>query len=250
MRMVWPFTGSKKRRGARRNSNGRTQRSPAILTRLALEPLEARRLLATITWSGAGDGTTWTSAANWIGNQVPGGNDSAVIGASSTTIKISGGVSVGSIVSGAPLNVSSSSFTVQSGTSQANNGLTISSGASLTATGAGTTFSATGTTVIDNASLYAENGANLTLPGVSTDTIPSGGGITLQANGSGSVLDLPNLTTINDQSSNFFGTLNIQAQNGGQVQLPLLTSITSNNTGITLDSEQSGSLLNLPMLAR
>src|SRR6185437_15144851 len=112
MPMVWPFSGSKKWRWAGRNSSWRKQRTLRFHERLAIEPLEPRRLLATITWNGAGDGTTWTNGSNWVGGQVPGSSDSAVIGASSTTINISGGVTVGSVVSGAPLNVSSGSFTV------------------------------------------------------------------------------------------------------------------------------------------
>ncbi len=36
-------------------------------------------MLATINWSGAGDNTTWNLASNWVGGQVPGSNDDAVI---------------------------------------------------------------------------------------------------------------------------------------------------------------------------
>jgi hypothetical protein len=63
----------------------------------------------------------------------------------------------------------------------------------------------------------------------------------------GSVLNLPALTTITNQSGN---TVNLQAQNGGQVGLPVLTSIAITSTGhVFLDAEQSGSQLNVSMLA-
>ncbi|MEZ6130775.1 MAG: PKD domain-containing protein [Planctomycetaceae bacterium] len=43
------------------------------------ESLESRLLLAAINWDGGGDGTTWTDAANWAGDVLPGASDTAVI---------------------------------------------------------------------------------------------------------------------------------------------------------------------------
>ena len=45
----------------------------------ATESLEARRLLAAISWTGQGDGVNWDSAGNWSGNAVPTINDDVTI---------------------------------------------------------------------------------------------------------------------------------------------------------------------------
>ncbi len=210
------------------------------------EQLEDRCLLATITWNGSGDGTTWTNPANWIGGVMPGPSDEAVIGSSSQTINVSGSITVGSVVSGAPLDITSGSLTVESGTSQANNGLTVSSGASLIATGTGTTWNASGTTVIGGASIHAQSGASLSLPSVTTFSSTSGYYTTnLQATGTGSTLSLPNLSSL--------GTINdwlyIQALQGGQTELPELATVAAPSNFVELDAENAGSQLDVPILS-
>ena len=152
-------------------------------------------MLATVNWSGAGDGTTWTSAANWIGGAVPGSNDSAVIGAVGKTIDLAGTITVGSVVSAAPLDIISGSLTVHSGSSQANAGLTVASGSSVVANGAGTSLNASGTTVINGETIFAQNGGSISLPGV-TNYSTSSNSPTLEATGTGSVLSLANLTSV------------------------------------------------------
>jgi hypothetical protein len=124
---------------------------------------------------------------------------------------------VGSVVSGAPLDVTSGSFTVESGSSHANNGLTVASGGSLTANGAGTTLNASGTTVIDGASIYAQNGAGISLPGV-TSYNNHGNNVGLQASGTGSSLALANLASMNI-ANQFLSAVNVQALSGGSVNL-------------------------------
>ena len=42
-----------------------------LLTRLGFEGLESRRLLATITWNGSGDGSTWTSGTTGLAGSPP-----------------------------------------------------------------------------------------------------------------------------------------------------------------------------------
>src|SRR5262249_2778592 len=67
------------RRWAKHGSNAipRQPRRRAA-TRLRLEPLEARRRLATRTWTGLGNGN-WMTAANWNGGtQAPSPGDDLV----------------------------------------------------------------------------------------------------------------------------------------------------------------------------
>ncbi len=53
------------------------KRKPSF--RPTLEGLESRLVLSTITWSGAGNGTTFSSGANWNGGVAPGSGDDAQI---------------------------------------------------------------------------------------------------------------------------------------------------------------------------
>ena len=43
---------------------------------------------AQITWDGGGDGTTWSSAANWSTDTVPGPTDDVVIPAGAVAVNI------------------------------------------------------------------------------------------------------------------------------------------------------------------
>ena len=44
-----------------------------------MEYLEDRCLLASVSWDGGGDGTSWHDALNWSGNVLPGSSDDVVI---------------------------------------------------------------------------------------------------------------------------------------------------------------------------
>jgi fibronectin-binding autotransporter adhesin len=222
----------RKQRGVKLNS--------IFARRCRLESLEQRRLLTAITWSGAGDGTTFTSAANWIGGVAPGPNDHAIIGASSTTIGLSGDISVESIVSGAPLDVTSGSLTVDSGASQANAGLTVASGAALYATGGGTSFEATGATVIDGASVFAQDGGSLTLPGLTSYTTSST--TALSVDGAGSMLNLDALTSIVVQGG---AELDLSATDGGNLDLSGLTNTSLQGLGGANVTDTGGSAIQL-----
>src|ERR1700685_2330885 len=75
--------------------------------KLFLEGLERRIAPASITWTGDGDGKSWTNAKNWTGDVVPGASDSAIIDAPGTTVTYSGGgTSVLSVNSEANLVIS------------------------------------------------------------------------------------------------------------------------------------------------
>lgn len=50
-----------------------------IARRFAIDTLESRRLLATVSWDNGGDGTTWDDPRNWSGNVVPAAADDVTI---------------------------------------------------------------------------------------------------------------------------------------------------------------------------
>ncbi len=241
---MFPLPSRGRRTQTTQRNRGRQASHSRLLRPLCFQYLESRWLLATITWSGAGDGSSWTGGANWNGGIVPGPNDTALINSQSQTIDLSGNVTVGRVVSGVPLDITSGSLTVQAGSSQANNGLTLSSGTTLTVNGAGATLNATGTTVIDGASIFAQNGAGVTLLGVSTYN-NEGNSPTLQASGAGSSLSLANLSSL-VVANQWGSSLAVNALAGGSVNLSSLAQIDTSSTN--LESDGAGSVLNLSSL--
>ena len=156
--------------------------------RLSLEPLEDRRLLSVIQWSGGalGTGTNWGDPTNWLGGVLPGANDDVVINvpASVTISHASGNDSIRSLSSANALTLSGGILTV-AGTVEVDNTFTISGGTLKGATiqpgssGQGVTFTTSGGTldgVTANANLDLTNGGGtnativdgLTLNGVAS----------------------------------------------------------------------------------
>src|SRR5262245_13739429 len=78
-----------------RNTRASRGQSRKILRRLALEHLEERCLLSTVTWDGGGDGSNWNDPQNWnkpdavIHDVLPGAEDDVVIGMPGT-VTVSG----------------------------------------------------------------------------------------------------------------------------------------------------------------
>ena len=128
-----------------------------------VESLEPRMLLSNVSWTGQGDGTTWTEASNWSDDVVPGPSDNVTITKSGNpTIAITSGTqSVESISSTDLISISGGSLSVAAN-STLSGGLTMTGG-SLTAGGSGVSLTVTGTTTDSGGSLYAENGASLSL---------------------------------------------------------------------------------------
>jgi len=213
---------------ARRKANRRHQ--------AAFEVLEQRLEMAQVSWTGLGDGTTWQVAKNWSSNAVPGVSDDVTINvANNPTIIYNNGTStIHSLVDDDSLNIAGGSLAVTSG-------LTVGSGATLSATNAGTSFTASGATTIDGANLYASGGATLSLPAATSYTQNTGSwnsSRTLQASGAGSVLALPNLTTITG-STQYGSNLYVQALAGGHVNLGAATAVTGGAVNLTADGTNS-----------
>jgi len=195
--------------------------------------------LPVVSWTGAGDGKSWTDPNNWSNNALPTSADAVVIDAPGTTINVNTNVSVASIQSTANLDITNS-LTVTSGESSVSGSLTVGGAASLSAAGQGTVFQATGPTTINGSSLYASGGATLSLPNVSSYSNDNWWQY-WQATGTNSVISLPNLTSISNVDR-----FVIEAQNGGEVSLPVLASLSGTNVGASSDG--TGSIINLPIL--
>src|SRR5262249_18386378 len=103
------------------------------------------------------------------------------------------------------------------------------------------------TTTISGADLAARNGATLSLPSLFsyTGTGANGAGNTLHANGANSVLDLSSVATLTSNLS-FSDGIEVDALGGGTVDLPGVTSITSD---IGLEADGTNSVINLSQLS-
>ncbi len=200
------------------------------------EPLEDRRMLATVTWDGGGDGVTWNDAANWD----VGGADQLPIAGDDVTIDVPGSdpvvlldvsVSLSSLTTNEDLFIDGGSLTV-SGAANVNADLTMLHG-TLIADGATASVSATNASSLDDANIRALNGATIALPATSY----SEGNATLEAVGAGSLLDLSSVATL--QGGGFIRQVNINATDGGKVDLSGLTQITGGATLLTATGTNS-----------
>ena len=146
--------------------------------------------MGVINWTGNGDGSSWFDQANWENNTIPGSADDAVINVESNpTIQIDGSVNVKSINSSENLKVIDGALNIT-------NGLTLASGRSLTADGATASVLVNGASNIDGASLYAANGGSMNLPGLTNYESGDSDDTFIQADGTGSKIDLSSLTSL------------------------------------------------------
>ena len=223
--MLWNFLRLT-RAWFRRNLT--TSLLPPRAARLKLEILEERIQPATILW-GNSSGGNWDTASNWVGGVVPGVNDKAVISttaAATITIQTGDSESVLGLTTAAndTLSITGGALTVAA--SSIFSGPLTMTGGSLTASGTAATLTANGTTTVSNASLYATGGGQMSLPeltsfpGFADDN-------SVQADGTGSVLDLSALTSVPGQ--NGYDSVTLSATNGGELDLSGLTSLGDTN---------------------
>ncbi len=219
-------------------------------SRTFIQKLEPRWLLTAIAWDGGGDGTNWSDPINWSGNTLPGSNDDVTINvAANPTIQFTaaaGAVAIRSLTCAEVFNLSGGLLTLTNGVSQIS-GAFSQSGGGLTAQGSTVVFTATSTTTSVNGSLAANAGATLSLPNLTSYTEPIGQNVLFQADGAGSKLLLPGLTTIIGDPGGSQGSLNVQATAGGTIDLSAITQLTA-NTRLFLYADGASSLVNLSAL--
>ena len=96
----------------------------------------------------------------------------------------------------------------------------------------------------DGSSAYVDAGDSLTLQGVTGYANPTGGTTSFEATGAGSTLSLPNLTSLGKVND----YLEVEALQGGQTDLPSLTAITGTSPYVQIESNGSGSSVDLSSL--
>ena len=117
----------------------------------------------------------------------------------------------------------------------------------LTMQGAGT-INVQSLTDVDKSLFSAISGALLSLPGVTAySSDPNAvGGTFMKADGAGSIMRMANLTSINLAAT--FWTLSLSATNGGLVDAPNLTRLTSSGEYLGMTAQGSNSVVNVSSL--
>ena len=204
----------------------------------------------TATWiAGSGD---WNTAANWSTGAVPGQYDDVVIddpGQALTVTISSGNVVVKSLNSNEAIVVSGGSLSVTNA-SQINNALALAPLTYLQAIGPNASMTVTGTATADSASLYASQGGEIHLPGMTSyqNTNTNDVDQFLRASGPGSLLSLPNVISITGPQ-NFRDEVFVQAQQGGIVQIGAnVMALTVPSGAVTFQADGSGSQIDVPNL--
>ncbi len=179
---TWLMARSKRHYGSsktRRNQSGRDRRR----TRLALEMLEPRLVLSTITWSttAAPTGGDWNQGSNWVGGNAPGPSDTAVIKGltGSGTVYMSSGASdtINGLTtdSTAHLDVISGSLSLGVDSASTIGGsMTIELGASMSFGAAATVQVAYDQTITDNGTLSFATGDKFSFQNTSSQVIVDG----------------------------------------------------------------------------
>ena len=187
-------------------------------------------LAATFTtcfWDGAASDGLWASAANWNDDTLPTSTSDVLIDmAGEPTVAITGGaVSLRRLYCAEAMTIASGSLTVTDDAYVAG-AFGLSDGASVTASGAGVSFAAAGPVAAVGASFNAKSGATIALPALTSYVVGVGSSpISFLADGTGSLLDLPNLATITNDSNG--GDLYLKAVGGGHVHLPAVMQIST-----------------------
>jgi len=192
---------------------------------------------ATVIWTGAGDGISWTNLNNWSNNVLPTVTDDVLIGGvgTNTTLVLGGSFAVQSVQCSASLSVSGGSLSLSGGPSQVAGIFTIASGQYLLAYGSNTTFLASGPANVDDGNFTVSGGGVVTLPTLKNYNKSCNGGYWTITDAN-SVLALPALTNITGQACSYPV---IQVAAGGQLLATNLASIAAGPLGFQADGTNS-----------
>ncbi|PQO40825.1 hypothetical protein, partial [Blastopirellula marina] len=199
------------RHGKTRISRDRREKN---LRHPSLEILEDRKMLATITWDGGGEDHSWSNPLNWSNDQLPSIADDVTIDVEgSVTIEYNAGsASVQSLVLAENLLISEGTLLVASN-------LSVDANQWIQTQGTTAWFVAEGLTSIDGVDLYAKEGGRFYFSAI--QSITNVGDTTWEADGFGSQILLPNLTSYN--TGNAIGQdVYVRALNGGLIDLSSL----------------------------
>ena len=166
---------------------------------------------STIVWNGAGDGTTFEDAANWVGGVVPGNGDTADIGAN--TVDINSGTVGFSIIGTGGITFDNGGDVEYNVNDNTYSGGTLVDGTTIRLNdGGGEDHLGTGTITLDNGGALMNRNTSL---GVNNDIILGAGGGAVNVGWNGRVITLngdvsgTGLLTVGNDSS----TLRLEGAN-------------------------------------
>jgi hypothetical protein len=197
-----------------------------------------------VTWDGGGGNGLWQTAANWNGDTLPGPSDDVVINApGSPVITLSSGTAtVRSLQCANSLVIAGGELRVTAGSSGVQGGLELTGGR-LTVQGAGTSWTATGPTTLSGTVLSASGGAAVSLPALGALTRAAAGHLEMNADGTGSVIELAGVLTASVAD---YYQLRLHALGGAEIRLPQLATLAG---AIYARADGPGSLVRLPGFA-
>lgn len=172
---------------------------------------------ATVTWSGAGDGLTWGSAANWAGGALPGANSDVVIsGGAGTQVQLgSGSATIRSLASSKPLIIKGAGLYLNAGNSTISGAVYLTNAGTISVRNPGTRLTISGLGTLDG-NVIAQDGAQISVPNLRHMTnfsYTSG----FKVYGAGSLIEFGALTNISATPNS---RIYLEAYEGGRIDAP------------------------------
>ncbi len=173
-----------------------------------------------ITWTGAGDGRSWSQAANWDEKRVPGVSDAVVIPAGFATVELAAGTfEVQSLRAPGGFRLNGGTLRLTEGESRIGGTFTLSEGAILEGAGRSVVVVVEGTPTEWSGNVRASDWALLRLTSV---TRLRGVSMSWRADGPGTVIDARSVTNLALETRGWFP---IEARNGARVDLSGLATL-------------------------
>jgi len=195
----------------------------------------------TKTWTGNGDGVSWSDESNWSGGTLPDESDTvAITGGGGTRVLISDSddITVQSIQCTKGFVVSGGSLTLTAGGSQFSGAVTLTNGATVTVNGADATLTASGATVVADSWLYVAGGGVMHFPKLYSVTNNNDSPV-WEADDAGSLIDLSSATNI---TVGYYEILYPRAYGGGKVDLH---RVKTSSGSVQADTTDDGSVVDL-----
>jgi hypothetical protein len=222
-----------------RSAEGKARLAVLLLAYSTL--VQTNSSAATVTWSGAGGDELWSNPANWSGGALPTSLDDVVIDVpGEVTVRMNvPSATVRSLQCVESFRIEAGSFEVTEGMSVIDGAFSMTANQQLAVSGTNTTFTVNGAVTNVLGYISAINGGVIDLP-TARELHPVSGGtwLNLRASGSGSAINLTNLTNI---IINFYG-VTADAVGGGLIDMRRLRPP---DRGFGAGADGAGSLFDL-----
>jgi hypothetical protein len=173
-----------------------------------------------ITWTGAGDGRSWSQASNWDEKRVPGVSDAVVIPAGFAPVELAGGdFEIQSLRAPGGFRLNGGTLRLTEGESRIGGTFTLAEGATLEGAGRSVVVVVDGNATEWSGNVRASGGALLRLSSV---TRVRGVSMNWRADGPETVIDARSVTSLALETRGWFP---MEARNGARVDLSGLTTL-------------------------